>query len=430
MQMPPVAAKGLVTAITGKGDTDALTGKTRHVITGQNRVVSEWLTEMTNQFGQQVDGIRPTNFLVVLGPQMLCHLARIGQFVQAFIVKTNGVGLDRPRTQPRHGGNRNARIDTAGEKGPEWHIRDQTDSGGLKHQLAQSFGGIGERRGTVLCRVDIPIAEDLFHPPVANHHRMRWRQFANGGKTGAGRRNVLICQILIDGGVVGLPRQVWSQLEEAADFRCKDHAVGRLGIDQGLDPHAVADDNQLLLLAVPDGEGEHAAQLGQTGFQTITLEQAEQHLGIGMPEKLFSLSLQFAAQIRKIIDFTVKDDDVAPIRAEHRLMPRRRQINDGQPDKPEACGALTPLPCIIRAAVCESSDGTLQIVTTGPRISTQITKNATHACLSSVRNDTAGQRCKRQITNQAGRTGSHPVACFRHAAQGRRMLDDMTGRIL
>jgi hypothetical protein len=49
--------------------------------------------------------------------------------------------------------------------------------------------------------------------------------------------------------------------------------------------------------------------------------------------------LEFAADFLEIVDFSVKDQPVAPLRIMHRLVPGRGQIQNREPPRaePDAC---------------------------------------------------------------------------------------------
>ena len=58
-------------------------------------------------------------------------------------------------------------------------------------------------------------------------------------------------------------------------------------------------------------------------------------LGVGAAAEGDALALEAGAQIAVVVDLAVEDDDQPAVRRSHRLVPGRRQIDDGQPAEAE-----------------------------------------------------------------------------------------------
>jgi hypothetical protein len=74
----------------------------------------------------------------------------------------------------------------------------------------------------------------------------------------------------------------------------------------------IARQEQALLPFVPDGEGEHAAQL----FDAIAAQlfvQVHDHFGVSLGLKLVTVLEQLFTQLGKIVYLTVKDDPNAAV---------------------------------------------------------------------------------------------------------------------
>ena len=112
-------------------------------------------------------------------------------------------------------------------------------------------------------------------------------------------------------------------------------------------------------MPVPQGQRKHADGALERLLHAPGVEGRQQGLGIGMalPGRCPALLLQFLAQGQMVVDLAVENDDQTPRGRLHRLMPRRRQVDDGQPPvrKPQARVRIHPGPCIVRPPV---DDGT------------------------------------------------------------------------
>ena len=69
---------------------------------------------------------------------------------------------------------------------------------------------------------------------------------------------------------------------------------------------------------VPDGEGKHAAELGEHGG-AVELVEVEQNFGVAVGAEAPAFSLQFCAQFAVIVDLTVRDQRRGT--GEQRLIP-------------------------------------------------------------------------------------------------------------
>ena len=74
---------------------------------------------------------------------------------------------------------------------------------------------------------------------------------------------------------------------------------------------AIARQRQTLLVAVPHRKGEHPAQLLQAALQPVAQEQAQQHLGVGMPDKAFASGFEVFAQTREVVNFSIKNNPIS-----------------------------------------------------------------------------------------------------------------------
>src|SRR3569623_3723573 len=80
-------------------------------------------------------------------------------------------------------------------------------------------------------------------------------------------------------------------------------------------------------MGVVNGEGEYAVQLRKHSLTEYGV-RLQQHLGVGTAAKTESPRRQIGPQVGEIVDFAIEADDVAAIRACHRLSAGRRGIDD------------------------------------------------------------------------------------------------------
>ena len=121
---------------------------------------------------------------------------------------------------------------------------------------------------------------------------------------------------------------------------------------------AVAHQAQGAGLPVEQREGEHAGKALDGAFRPPFEEGRQHHLGVGMSAKAMAAAFQLRAQLLKIIDLAVVDDDVAAIGRVHRLRAGLAQVDDGKPPMPErdAGFRLRPGIAAVRPAMGERID--------------------------------------------------------------------------
>ena len=126
--------------------------------------------------------------------------------------------------------------------------------------------------------------------------------------------------------------------QQRLQFAGEHHSGVGLGVIEGLNPHPVANQQQRLRPPVPNGKGKYPVEQRQHRLAPGQV-QMQQHLGVRMAPEGVPPRLQLAAQLTKVVDLAVEDDGHLPRGIEHRLMPRRRQVDDRQ----TAVGQTDPL---------------------------------------------------------------------------------------
>src|SRR5690606_13591891 len=128
----------------------------------------------------------------------------------------------------------------------------------------------------------------------------------------------------------------------------------QLGVVERFDAEAIARDEHLALRSIVDGEGEHAAQLGEHALPPLAVG-GEQPFGDRARAKGASARLELFAELDVVVDLPVEDDGVAALGIDHGLVPLGREIEDGEPPEAEANAGGLPVarvePGVVRAAV-------------------------------------------------------------------------------
>src|SRR3990172_12367912 len=261
---------------------------------------------------------------------------------------------------PRHRRDGDGGIYAARKERPQRHVADHADLGGLEEFLAQTFAGVVEGKIVLLRRVNPPVAPDLADLAVLDDHGVRRRQLAHRLETGHGGRNILEGEIVIECPVIRAAVERRVEDEQRADLGGEQESLGRRGVDQRLHAQAVAREGERALVPVPDGGGEHPAQLSQALLETVADEKLEQHLGVAVAAELLAERLEALAQVRKIVELAVEDKHVAAVVARHRLAPGPGQINDGQARVAQTGGFAFPGPLLVRAAQAQEADRLVQ----------------------------------------------------------------------
>ena len=123
-----------------------------------------------------------------------------------------------------------------------------------------------------------------------------------------------------------------------------------------LDAELVPGAEQLARPAVPDGEGEHAAE----PVHHVRADQGvglQQHLGVAARPQHHALLPQLGSQLQVVVNLAVEDHPVALVGRPHRLMAALRQVDDGQPPEAQRDIVIGVEALIIRPAVGDPPGG-------------------------------------------------------------------------
>src|SRR5438874_1789294 len=93
--------------------------------------------------------------------------------------------------------------------------------------------------------------------------------------------------------------------------------------------------------SIEECEGKHPSEMLSSFDHTIPLDYREHHFGVRLASEAGSFRCERRSQLQKVVDFTVENDDVAPLLRHHRLASFGGQIDDGKSPmterEPDSC---------------------------------------------------------------------------------------------
>src|SRR5580692_4397056 len=137
--------------------------------------------------------------------------------------------------------------------------------------------------------------------------------------------------------------------EDCLDLRSEQQPAFVQRIMQRLLAHPVTRQQQQFAAVIVQGNGEHASQFLHA-LGPHFLIQVKDNFSIRMGVKAMTATFKLLAQLRKVIDFSVKNDPQARVFVVNRLSPAGK-VNDTQAAHPESYGALRVDALVVRTAV-------------------------------------------------------------------------------
>ena len=251
---------------------------------------------------------------------------------------------------------------------------------------------IGQADGVVITEVHIPIGRRLGLGRVApaQGEAVGRRQLVGVAVDATGIGNVAEREIVFHRKRVNVAHKA-RVCSEHFEFGAKNEAtVGQPRVVHGLDTHAVARKEQGLLVAVPQGKGEHAPQSVQAGLAP-GLPGMHDHFGIAARPEAIAQNLEFGHQLAVVVDLTVEDNAHGTVFIEQGLL-AGGQVDDGKAPMSQRQTGLQVHIVLIRPAVgLDIVDARNQITRVGARtLRIEKTGYATHGqsrprvCLSAA----------------------------------------------
>ena len=156
--------------------------------------------------------------------------------------------------------------------------------------------------------------------------------------------------------VIRTGRRRWRRVPAAAARAERRQRARVEAVVERLDAELVPGAEQLARPAVPDGEGEHAAE----PVHHVLADQGvglQQHLGVAARPQHHALLPQLGSQLQVVVNLAVEDHPVALVGRPHRLMAALRQVDDGQPPEAQRDIVIGVEALIIRPAVGDPPGG-------------------------------------------------------------------------
>ncbi len=337
-----VAAEGLVPAVAGEADRDVVVGELGHHAGGELGGVGKGLVVHVGQPVHQVENVlRGDREFGVVRAQVVRDLFGVAGFVVGLGLEADGEGPDGLGGAGLHERGDQGGVDAAREQRAQGHVREHLVLDRVAEQSFQMVGGFGFGAGE---RVGESGGDGVFQGPVGVRTQVGGRIGADGEQV-AGRQlervlvdaarlgYVLVAQEQGQGAGVEFGGEVW-QRAKGFEFRAEGQPVACAAVVEGLFAHAVAGQVQDAVLAVPEGEGEHAGEPGQGWFHAPGLERGQHDLGVRVPapgRQVGDGLFQLPAQLEEVVDFAVVDEHVAARGGVHGLGSGLGQVEDGQP---------------------------------------------------------------------------------------------------
>src|SRR5205085_3045763 len=219
-----------------------------------------WLAVVLDERGQDFQGVGTDDELVMLGPDPFGDAARVMEFGEVLLVEADGEGLDGRRTLLGHERHDRARINSARQERAERHFRHQAHAHRVAQKFERSLARLLLRDFYFLREVGLPVALDLYLAVGLQGERVAGLQLAYVAVGRLRRGHAHEGEVVVYGLAVDFApdRRVH---EERRELRAEQKRSADLRVEQRLFADAVAREEELLSARVPDGEGEHAAQV-------------------------------------------------------------------------------------------------------------------------------------------------------------------------
>ncbi|MNC31745.1 hypothetical protein D3C75_800770 [compost metagenome] len=289
---------------------------------------------------------------------MLGDQVRILELVTAFaagILETDGEGRQVVHAHFAQQADQQAGIDPTRQQHTHVHrcplANGHGVAGGVEHaggpafQVQLTFIGVG-------AVVQLPPGLAFHFAMAVDAHPGAGLQLLHIGQQGAWcRYHGVEVQVVVEGHGVEHRVDV-AALEQCRQGRGKAQALAVARQVQGFDAQAVAGQEQALVVALPDGQGKHAVELGQQR-RAPGVVALEQHLGVAVGPEAVAQGLQLLAQFGEVVDGAVESQRQAQGVVDHRLGRAVGQVHDFQAPVAEGDRALAMEAPGIRAAGCQ-----------------------------------------------------------------------------
>ncbi len=295
-----VPAEQLVRAFAGKDDLHVFARYFRHKIQRGAGGVGQGLVHVILHRAQVAPVLLRRNHVGVV---FQADLARKALGIADFVVPLVVAKPDGERLLPLEIARDIAGIHPAGKEAPDLHVADAVRRDGILEHLFDLGDGLFLRHGLVGVELRLPVTVDL-HFPVAVPQAVRGRQAVHALEKRLRRDGVFERDVVVQRVGVQLFFKA-GEREDAFNLRRIHEVPAELRVVHRLDAEKVACEEQAALLPVPDGEGEHAAQLVQQRLAPL-LEPVEEDLAVRIRGKMVPVPDEDVPQFAVVINFAVE----------------------------------------------------------------------------------------------------------------------------
>jgi len=185
------------------------------------------------------------------------------------------------------------------------------------------------------------------------------------GEGALGGGDVAEEQVVGEGVVVGAGVEGVG-LEEGFGLAGEEESAGGVGVVEGFLAYAVAGEEELLFGLVPEGEGEHAAEVGGAVGAVLFVE-VEDDFGVGLGAEAVAGGLEVAAEGFEVVALAVVDEVEGAVFVGHGLV-AGGEVDDGEAAMGQAAGGGVGVEvdaAAVGAAVGEDGGHAREFVTRG-----------------------------------------------------------------
>lgn len=165
--------------------------------------------------------------------------------------------------------------------------------------------------------------------------------------------------------------------ENSLGLRAEQHAVRQRIIEQRLDAHAVADEEQFLAPDVPQREREYAVEMADDLLTPLEIA-AQQDLGVAAGPEPVTFRLERLTEFPEVVDLSAVGDHGEPVRR-HGLVPALN-VDDRQPPVAERHVPVQPDSFVVGSAVGHGPGHGLSRRAVGRQVSGEVhpSRNSAH----------------------------------------------------
>src|SRR5437773_10979475 len=147
--------------------------------------------------------------------------------------------------------------------------------------------------------------------------------------------------------------------EDRLDLRGKEELRAVTVIVQRLDPVPIPGKEEPLPRAIPDRKGEVSVEAIEAGFAPLLI-RVDNDLRVRPGAKVVPGPFQFSAQLLKVVQLTVVDEDDRTDLIAHRLVSGRGEVDDSEAAVPQTNRTFHVVIFVIQSTMAQNVDHALE----------------------------------------------------------------------